>query len=207
MQHSTETRPQGWTAPKTGATVRGMTRALALIVAIALTGCAVPDPADIQMAPRAQPQTRGEIVFMSGLFNDIQPASFTEGREYCGLIGVDGRGNFVATQPVRGRQSACLPPDPAFADFTVLASYHTHGAWHPDFLTEVPSFDDMRTDIEDGTDGYIATPGGRMWYVDARNRIARQICGRDCLLSDPDYRPDPGFALRTTYTLDDLRAY
>ena len=184
-----------------------MKRTLLLFFAVVLGGCLAQDPATIQMVPRSQPQTQGEIAFMSRLFNDIQPASIRDRREYCGLIGVDGTGNFVATEPVRGRVSSCLPPDPRFADFEVLASYHTHGAWDPNYLTEVPSFDDIRTDIEDGTDGYIATPGGRFWYVDARNQVARQICGRGCLTPDPRFETDPTFAVRTTYTLDDLRAF
>lgn len=178
-----------------------------LLSLLCVAGCLAQDPADIEMAPRSQPQTPTEIAFMSRLFNDIQPISFTEEREYCGLIGVDEAGNYVATEPVRGRKSTCLPPDPRFADFEVLASYHTHGAWDPDFLTEVPSFDDMRTDIEDGTDGYIATPGGRFWYVDARNQVARQICGQGCLIPDPGYQPDPDFPVSATYTLNELRAY
>ncbi|WP_415920231.1 DUF4329 domain-containing protein [Tateyamaria sp. SN6-1] len=184
-----------------------MKRLLVLITVLALSGCITPDPASITMEPRALPQNQREIAFMSNLFNDIQPRSIADGREYCGLIGVDANGSYVATEPVRGRQASCLPPDPRFVDFTVLASYHTHGAWHPDFLSEVPSFDDMRTDIEDGTDGYIATPGGRFWYVNARRQVARQICGRSCLVDDPGYQPDPDFDIRQTYTLNDLRAY
>ena len=179
----------------------------ALLLLLAVAGCFAPDPADISMAPRAVPQTQDEIAFMSRVFNDIQPRSIAEGREYCGLIGRDSDGALVATEPVRGRLSSCLPPDPALANFQVLASYHTHGAWHPAYLTEVPSFDDIRTDIEDNTDGYIATPGGRFWYVDARNQVARQICGRGCLIADPAYQPDPTFPISTTYTLDDLRAF
>lgn len=176
-------------------------------VLILLAGCVTEDPTSIQMAPRGQPQTQAEIAFMARVFNDIQPISIAEGREYCGLIGVDATGNYVATKPRRGRTSSCLPPAPAATDFLVLASYHTHGAWTPLYLTEVPSFDDMRTDIEDGTDGYIATPGGRLWYVDARNRISRQICGRGCLIPDPNYTPDPNFPVAQEYTLDQLRAY
>ena len=144
---------------------------------------------------------------MSGIFNDIQPASIAERREFCGLIGLDSNGTLVASEPRRGRASSCLPPSPRNVEFTVLASYHTHGAYNPEYLTEIPSFEDMATDIEDGTDGYIATPGGRMWYVDARNRIARQVCGLGCLVPDPGFRPDPEFPVAPTYTLDDLRAF
>lgn len=178
-----------------------------LCALLPIAGCLSEDVDSIQMAPRALPQSQTEIAFMSRLFNEIQPASIAEGREYCGLVGVDDNGDMVATTPKRGRTSSCLPPAPSAVAFTVLASYHTHGAWSIDFLTEIPSFDDMRTDIEDGTDGYISTPGGRMWYVDARNRIARQICGLNCLIPDPGFQIDPDYRVQATYTLDQLRDY
>ncbi len=179
----------------------------ALLFCLALPACVVDDPATIQMAPRALAQSPAEVSFVAALFNDLQAQSIAEDREYCGLIGVDAAGTLIATAPQRGRVSSCLPPAPASVSFVVLASYHTHGAWSPDYFTEVPSFADMRTDIEDGTDGYIATPGGRMWYVDARNQIARQICGLNCLVPDPSHIEDPAFPVRATYTLDDLRAF
>ena len=196
-----------WTVPAQDGTVACMKYMHVLALTLLLSACLQLDPANVQMAPRPQPQTQGEIAFMSKVLNDIQKRSFTEGREYCGLIGVDEAGNFVATEPVRGLKSSCLPPDPRFANFLVLASYHTHGAWDPKFHTEVPSFNDIRTDIEDGTDGYLSTPGGRFWYVDARNQVARQICGAACLIADPNYEPDRYFPVRTTYTLDELRAF
>ncbi|WP_299144975.1 DUF4329 domain-containing protein [uncultured Tateyamaria sp.] len=178
-----------------------------LPLVLALAACVPDDPATIQMAPRPVPQTDNEVAFVSRLFNDIQPRSIMEDREYCGLIGLGADGALVATAPRRGQVSSCLPPAPGSVPFVVVASYHTHGAYSPDYFTEVPSFDDMRTDIQDGTDGYVATPGGRLWYVDARNQVARQVCGRNCLIPDPDHREDPDFAVQPTYTLDDLRAF
>lgn len=173
----------------------------------ALSACVVEDLDTLQMPPRPVPQSQTEIAFVSRLFNDIQVESIEQDREFCGLIGLDGNGNYVASEPRRGRTSTCLPPSPGSVGFTVVASYHTHGSSSLDYFTEIPSFDDMRTDIEDGTDGYIATPGGRMWYVDARNRIARQICGLNCLIPDPDHIEDPDYDVRQTYTLDDLSEF
>ena len=182
-------------------------RAVTIALVFALSACVVEDVASVQMAPRAVAQTQTEIAFGSRLFNDIQGQSIAEDREYCGLIGIDDAGNYVATEPRRGRTATSLPPDPDFANFTVLASYHTHGSYNTEYFNEVPSFDDMRTDIEDGTDGYIATPGGRMWYVDARAQVAYQICGLNCLVPDPEHRDDPAFPVQQTYTLDDLREF
>lgn len=181
--------------------------ALALLI---LAGCDTPDPlavGAIVMSPRPLPQTEAEIAFAAELFNGLQGPSINEAREFCGLIGVDAAGQFVATRARRGGASSCLPPQTAGPGITVLASYHTHGAYNPDFLTEIPSFDDIRTDIEDDTDGYIATPGGRLWYVDARAKEARLICGAMCLVSDVRFEEDPAFPVRSRYTLQDLAAF
>lgn len=187
-----------------------MLRRLGLIL-LALAACddVAPgrDPANIVMPPRPHPQTEAEIAFATGLFNALQAQSIDEGREYCGLIGVDENGAFVATTARRGGSSSCLPPLSAGADVTVLTSYHTHGAYDPRFLTEIPSFDDIRTDIEDGTDGYVATPGGRLWYVDARAQEVRLICGARCLVSDAAFEEDPDFPVRAVYSMDELRAF
>ncbi|MEP1963186.1 DUF4329 domain-containing protein [Tateyamaria sp.] len=182
-------------------------RTLPFYLALLLSACAQQDVSSIQMAPRALPQTQAEVAFVSALFNDIQPVSIAQDREYCGLIGLDGNGDYIATQPRRGRKATCLPPDPAFADFTVLASYHTHGSSNLEYFTEIPSFDDIRTDIEDGTDGYIATPGGRFWYVNARQQRASQICGLNCLVADPKHTDSADFPVFQSYTLDDLRGF
>lgn len=186
-----------------------MQRRFALVL-LALAGCDAPDPVAIGaivMAPRPLPQTQAEIAFAADLFNGLQGQSINEAREYCGLIGVDAAGHYVATPARRGGTSSCLPPETAGPGITVLASYHTHGAYDPDFLTEIPSFDDIRTDIEDDTDGYIATPGGRFWYVDARAKEARLICGAMCLVSDVRFKEDPEFPVRDRYTLRDLSAF
>lgn len=169
-----------------------------------LAACATQNLDTIQMPPRPVPQTQAEVAFVSRLFNTIQPVSIADRREYCGLIGINGEGQFTATEPRKGRESSCLPPSLDRANMTVIASYHTHGAYDHEYLTEVPSFDDMRTDIEDGTDGYVATPGGRLWYIDARAREARMICGVGCLVRDPNHVDDPNYAIVPTYGLWEL---
>lgn len=178
-----------------------------LVALFALSACEADNLDTMAMPERALARTEAEVAFVSRLFDDIQGRSISEDREYCGLIGIDGNGNYVASKPRRGRTATCLPPAPATVGFVALASYHTHGSFSPDYYTEIPSFDDMRTDIEDGTDGYIATPGGRLWFVDARRRIASQICGLNCLIPDPEFREDPDYPVMQTYTLDDLREY
>jgi hypothetical protein len=161
------------------------------------------DPATVVVPPRHQPQSLAELDYARATLNSIQEPSFDQNREFCGYIGVDSFGRFVATEPLRGRESTCRPRSPR-GDFRVLASYHSHGAFSEDFDSEIPSYEDMTSDILEGVDGYIATPGGRMWYIDAATRDARLVCGPNCLSTDPGYI-EPGFEpIRSRYSLRDL---
>ena len=172
---------------------------------LALTACAE-DPTTLPMPPRPVVQTEGEIDFAAETLDGLQQVSFTDNREYCGLIGLTDDGTLVATPARRGRASSCLPPDTA-PGLIPLASYHTHGAYSPEHETEVPSFDDLRSDIADGIDGYVSTPGGRFWFVDARAQEVRQICGAGCLLTDPAFEPDPDFPIAPRYSLEELEEF
>ena len=59
----------------------------------------------------------------------------------------------------------------------------------------------MGADFEEGTNGYVSTPGGRLWFVDGRAREASLICGPRCLTQDPFYVPDR--SVETSYTLEE----
>lgn len=138
-------------------------------------------------------------------FDIIQPLSIADGVEYCGLLGFDAAGNLMATPARRGRADSCRPDDGP-PGFEVLASYHTHGAYDRDADTEVPSLDDLQSDIDEGIDGYIATPGGRLWLNDTEARESVLLCGPGCIESDPDFRPCPAFLPEDRYTVHTLRA-
>ena len=148
----------------------------------------------------------GELdIFAAKYFDWLQPRSIREGIEYCGLFGVDGKGNLAAILAQPGNADSCHPGE-APAGFEVLASWHTHGAYDRDADTEAPSWGDLDSDIEEGIDGYIATPGGRLWFNDAVARKSFLICGVGCVIADQDYRPCPAFTPETEHTLDSLRA-
>jgi hypothetical protein len=171
-----------------------------LLCVFALVGCEE-DLNSIVLPPRPVDQTQTELDFVRQTFNRIQPASILGNREYCGYIGISDLGRYLATDPAAGDTSSCVADWPEIDGFTVLASYHTHGSWLADYDNEVPSFQDMATDIRERVDGYVATPGGRLWYIDAANRVAREVCGRNCLKSDPAFQvsndgpPDPFYTL------------
>jgi hypothetical protein len=148
-------------------------------------------------------QSTDEIALIRKVFTKLQPLSIRYDREYCGYIGTDAAGVLRATEPFPGDASSCLPPDPV--DLAVIiASYHTHAAFSRDFHNEIPSQQDVEGDAEDGIDGYVATPGGRLWYVDGRAMTVHQICPVNCLPADPGFLfYDSGVVVKT-YTLDAL---
>jgi len=58
--------------------------------------------------------------------------------------------------------------------------------------------------MEDGVDGYVATPGGRLWFIDGQSGRARQICGLGCLTQDPDFKPEIYGPIKQSYTLGEI---
>ena len=147
-------------------------------------------------------QSAEEVAFAREFLGRLQAVSIRENREYCGYFAFDANGNRVATKPQRGRQDSCDAPEPP-QGWDIFASYHTHGAFHVDADTEVPSEGDMLADADEGIDGYISTPGGRLWFIDtSRRKIrARMLCGRNCLLSDARFRDGIFPTPRRVYTL------
>lgn len=152
---------------------------------------------------RSRPHSPEEITFIKSALGNIQRLSIQKNREYCGFVGLDMRGNFALTKPRKGRKGSCRPKEPN-ADFTILASFHTHGAFSLDYDSEVPSVDDLSSDIEEGNDGYVITPGGRLWYNDANTETTTLLCGIHCLPFDPNFEEDTDFAVAPTYTLEQL---
>ncbi|WP_298431050.1 DUF4329 domain-containing protein [uncultured Jannaschia sp.] len=136
----------------------------------------------------AAAQDRATTSAARSLLTQAQGPSFQSNREYCGYIGTDAAGRIVATPPRRGGRDGCRPRDSSGL-VELLASYHTHGRFDLDADAEVPSLDDLYADTDEGIDGYVATPGGRFWFVDIDRGEVRQICGLGCLPSDPRFQP------------------
>ena len=64
----------------------------------------------------------------------------------------------------------------------------------------------MRGDIEAGINGYISTPGGRLWLIDYDARIARQLCRAPCVMADPNNDPADAGYVPHSFTLQELEA-
>lgn len=150
----------------------------------------------------AQPADEVRVVIT--FFEQVQRLSFEYDREYCGYVGWDGSGAMTFTPPVIGHTDGCTPVYPS-DDVTVFASYHTHGAFDVDVPAEFPTILDMESDEDEGIDGYIATPGGRLWYVDSEAMQVYQICSIGCVMQDPEFQPGLDGVIENMYTSKALK--
>lgn len=136
----------------------------------------------------------------------LQQRSFAEDQEYCAVIFEDSHGKLGTTRLVTGEKASCgiaYFDEPGMAP---VASFHTHAAFDRDYDSEVPSLLDMQSDIGSGMDGYVSTPGGRFWRIDATNQIAELVCGAGCLDVDPDYIACEAFSPKERYSVAELEA-
>ncbi|WP_117395432.1 DUF4329 domain-containing protein [Maritalea myrionectae] len=141
--------------------------------------------------------------YLAKFFAPIQEMSIANNREYCGYFGLNAAGKLIATKPKRGRADSCSA-DPSDDMVEIIASYHTHGAFDWDADAETPSSDDLEADIYEEIDGYVSTPGGRIWKNDRRRERAILLCGRNCTVSDPDYDNQAFPPVNNSYNLDGL---
>jgi len=147
-------------------------------------------------------QKSDEVRFVRSILGQLQGRSFSQNREYCGYIGRDATGRLVLSKATRGRRDSCAAAWPS--DFLVLASFHTHAGFDADAQSEVPSVNDMEADENEGIDGYVATPGGRLWYIDTTDMVASQICSLGCLPIDTRFRAGVDGQVLNSYTYNEL---
>jgi hypothetical protein len=135
----------------------------------------------------------------------LQSRSFRTGREFCGLLGRNKDGAIVATRPRKGNADSCRPHEFRGRGMVALASYHTHGAYDHDADTEVPSFEDLDADMDEGLIGFISTPGGRLWVNLPDKAVSRQLCGIRCLPQDRHFQQGDWGLINKQYTLRQLQ--
>lgn len=148
-------------------------------------------------------QDAAEMAFAKSILSQLQAPSFRSNREYCGTIGETEDGRLVASKPRRGSRDGCRPGNPRDA-VEVFASFHTHAGFDIGADSELPSLEDVLSDMDEGVDGYLATPGGRFWFIDGQSGAVRQICGIGCLPRDPDFVAGVHGPIRKRYSLDEL---
>ncbi|MEY8840394.1 DUF4329 domain-containing protein [Cribrihabitans sp. XS_ASV171] len=136
-------------------------------------------------------------------FEPIQHLSFAARLEYCGYVGRGPDGRIAFTPMLRGDENGCTPPPP-LDGLTIFASMHTHGAYHRDTPAEFPTALDMQSDRNEGVNGFVATPGGRLWFIDSKAMITVQICGLGCLPQDPNFHAGDDGDIAESYSHDEL---
>ncbi|MGB6229845.1 MAG: DUF4329 domain-containing protein [Litorimonas sp.] len=154
---------------------------------------------------RAAPIGPEEIEYVKRVLTPVQEMSLEEGLEFCGFIGLDENGEFATGLTTRGEAHFCEPVFNYFDyDFHVLANYHTHGSSSVEHETETPSFVDMYATHLAGQDGYVVTPGGRLWYMDGQAITAELLCGARCMPFDPDHVDDFDFEVGDVFDTDEF---
>jgi hypothetical protein len=169
-------------------------------VAFTLAACQLEEPEIFEAAPGLS-----EVEFAKATLNSLQVMSFENNREFCGYIVRTPDGTLAATTANQGRISSCRADSPS-DDHLIVASYHTHGAFENYTPAEFPSMGDVLADEDEGIDGYVSTPGGRLWYVDGAELIVSQICGVGCLTKDPNFEAGLDGDIKVSYSIDELRA-
>lgn len=141
--------------------------------------------------------------FARQFLDSIQAQSFAQQREFCGYFIHRLDGQIVATPPRPGTFASCQMPAPQPGQ-RIFASYHTHGAFGREYDNEVPSATDLQSDFDFGIDGYVSTPGGRVWRVEYDTRDTFQICGLGCVAVDPNFAPQGEAGILQRFTLGQL---
>ena len=148
-------------------------------------------------------QQTAEVTLISSIFEELQPVSLAQNVECCGYVGFNTDGQLIASKPTRGDEGSCLADDPHYSE-VITASYHTHGGHSLDYFNEVPSGEDMEGNADEGIDGYVATPCGRLCYINSVDMIGSQLCGIWCLPSDPAFIEGAGGIIAQSYSYYDL---
>lgn len=147
-------------------------------------------------------QDAGELRIAREVLTRLQPVSFEKKREYCGYIGYDAQGVMTASPPVMGTKDSCAAPFPR--NLAITASYHTHGDFDRGYFNEIPSDIDMEGDRRFYMNGYVSTPGGRLWFIDSQVMVARQVCGVACLPVADRFRKGAKGDVARSYTFEAL---
>jgi len=150
-------------------------------------------------------QKQAEIdQFATTHLDKVQRLSIRDNIEYCGLLMINNVGKISATKAQAGDRGSCDIESEFSEGMMILASYHTHGAYSADADTEVPSIEDLEGDFEEGIDGYISTPAGRVCVNRDEDKKSYILCDVSCVMADPDFKVCPRFLPAESYTIETL---
>ncbi len=155
-------------------------------------------------APAATAQSRAETQLVHAWLAEMNPRSIARGEEVCGFVLRAPSGDLRIGKPGWGGAVSCTMGQVP-AGHVVVSSWHTHGAAMPGYDGEVPSTLDVETDMENGRNGWVATPGGRLWFINGETGFIYQVCGRGCLPADPGFVPEQYGPVAESFSLGALR--
>lgn len=147
--------------------------------------------------------TPAEVAAVKMRFAEMQALSFATDVEYCGYLLRLPDESLGFSEMVRGGHDGCTPELP-LPGSTLLASMHTHGSYDPDVPAEFPTVIDIDSDRRERVNGFVATPGGRLWFIDSRAGQVTQLCGLNCLPQDPFFQPGDDGIIAQSYTRAEL---
>ena len=143
---------------------------------------------------------------MKAVLTQLQQITRRTGVETCGHLYRDRAGKLKITPISRGGESFCDQDWQDRPDRELLAFFHSHGLYEPEIDSEVPTAFDIRSIMAPPPiDGWVVTPGGRIWHLDAASRSARLICGIGCAGSDPEFVKGDWGPIKNRYTLRELQ--
>lgn len=134
---------------------------------------------------QSKAQSAEETEFVMGLMESMNALSIRFDREVCGYVLRDRDGTYSSTKVSWGGHASCASL-PLEDGVEVVSSWHTHAAYSPNYDNEVPSIQDVEGDIRFGVNGWVGTPGGRLWFVESGIETIRVVCGLGCLPTDPN---------------------
>ena len=150
-------------------------------------------------------QSEEETEFVMALLANLNTQSIQFNREVCGFIVRHPDGRLESTKLSWGTEASCAS-SPVPPGLEPISSWHTHAAWGRGYDGEVPSTIDVEGDMRFGVNGWVSTPGGRLWFINGQTGDMHQVCGRDCLPSDPGFVPEEHGPVAKEYSLEELRA-
>jgi hypothetical protein len=150
-------------------------------------------------------QSADETAFVTALMRAMNQLSVRFNREVCGFVLRDADGTYSSTKVSWGGAASCASL-PLGTGVAPVASWHTHAAWARGYDGEMPSIQDVEGDMAMGVNGWVGTPGGRLWFVDGRTGAIEQVCGRGCLPVDPGFVPKEHGPVPQALSLDGLYA-
>ena len=161
-----------------------------------------------ERSPAYEPQSSDEAIrkFARATLEDLQERSIANNQEFCGVIYEDEQGALHRSRVYDGARAECAFDWGLPLGNNVVASFHTHGGYDFGYDSEVPSEEDLASDIDARIDGFVSTPGGRLWKIDWQDEVATQLCDTPCLQRDSRHVELPNDRIERSYTLADLQS-